>query len=40
VLISSNNSSGKDYIGEFNLPVPYIGLEKGIYSVYNKLSKS
>lgn len=40
VPISSNNSSGKDYIGEFNLPVPYIGLEKGIYSVYNKLSKS
>ena len=40
VLISSNNSSGKDYIGEFNLPVPYIGLEKGIRSVYDKLSKS
>lgn len=40
VPISSNISSGKDYIGEFNLPVPYIGLEKGIYSVYNKLSKS
>ena len=38
VLISSNNSSGKDYIGEFNLPVPYIGLEKGIRSVYDKLS--
>ena len=40
VPISSNNSSGKDYIGEFNLPVPYIGLEKGIHLVYNKLSKS
>jgi nucleoside-diphosphate-sugar epimerase len=39
VSISSNNSSGKDYIGEFNLPIPYLGLEKGIHSVYNKLSK-
>jgi nucleoside-diphosphate-sugar epimerase len=39
VPISSNNSSGKDYIGEFNLPISYLGLEKGIRSVYNKLSK-
>jgi nucleoside-diphosphate-sugar epimerase len=38
VSILSNNSSGKDYIGEFNLPVPYVGLEKGIRSVYDKLS--
>ena len=38
VPISSNNSSGKDYIGEFNLPVSYIGLEKGIRFVYDKLS--
>jgi nucleoside-diphosphate-sugar epimerase len=40
VSISSNNSSGKDYIGEFNLPIPYLGLEKGIRLVYNKLYKS
>jgi nucleoside-diphosphate-sugar epimerase len=38
VSIFSNNSSGKDYIGEFNLPISYLGLEKGIRSVYNKLS--
>ena len=38
VPIFSNNSSGKDYIGEFNLPISYLGLEKGIRSVYNKLS--
>jgi nucleoside-diphosphate-sugar epimerase len=40
VSISSNNSSGKDYIGEFNLPISYLGLEKGILSVYNKLYQS
>lgn len=38
VPIFSNGNIGKDYIGEFNLPIPYIGIEKGIQSVYNKLS--
>jgi len=40
VSIFSNNLSGKDYIGESNLPIEHIGLEKGIRSVYNKLVNS
>lgn len=37
VPMVSNNFLGKDYIGEFNLPIQYIGLEKGISLVYNQL---
>lgn len=37
VSVFSNNSSGKDYVGEFNLPIQYIGLEKSISLVYNQL---
>lgn len=38
VSIISNGTFGKDYIGDFNLPIEYRGLEYGISSVYNKLS--
>jgi len=40
VPIIYNKSRGKDYIGEFNLPISYLGLEYGIKSSYNKLNKT
>lgn len=39
VSIFSNDNNSTNYIGKFDLPIPYIGLEKGIKSVYNTLSK-
>jgi hypothetical protein len=38
VPILCNNNNSTNYIGKFDLPIPYIGLEKGIRSVYNILS--
>ena len=39
VSILSNNNNSTNYIGKFDLPIPYIGLEKGIKSTYNTLFK-
>jgi len=39
VSISSCNNNSINYTGKFNLPIPYLGLEHGIRSVYNILSK-
>lgn len=40
VKINLNNKKNKDYIGDFNLPIDYIGLEKGIKLVYENLKNN